>query len=72
MLGGHQEHSLRAGTQNTPYIVGLGEAARLAKESLGFELTEVKKLRDKLENGIFRTPLVLRKQGFIKGGVLFL
>ena len=24
MLGGHQENSLRAGTQNTPYIVALG------------------------------------------------
>ena len=52
MLGGHQENSLRAGTQNTPYIVGMGEAARLAKESLDFELNEVKRLRDKLEDGI--------------------
>ena len=52
MLGGHQENSLRAGTQNTPYIVGLGKAAELAKESLGFELSEVKRLRDKLEGGI--------------------
>lgn len=52
MLGGHQENSLRAGTQNTPYIVGLGEAAKLAKENLTYELTEVKRLRDKLENGI--------------------
>ncbi len=52
MLGGHQENSLRAGTQNTPYIVGIGEAARLAKESLDFELNEVKRLRDKLEDGI--------------------
>ena len=52
MLGGHQESSLRAGTQNTPYIVGLGEAAKLAKENLDYELTEVKRLRDKLENGI--------------------
>lgn len=50
--GGHQEGSLRAGTQNTPYIVGLGEAAKLAKESLTYELTEVKRLRDKLEQGI--------------------
>ncbi len=51
MLGGHQENSLRAGTQNTPYIVGLGEAARLAKEYLSEEY-KVKILRDKLENGI--------------------
>lgn len=52
MLGGHQENSLRAGTQNTPYIVGLGVAAQLAKENLDYELTEVKRLRDKLEQGI--------------------
>lgn len=52
MLGGHQENSLRAGTLNTPYIVGMGMAAKLAKEALDFELSEVKRLKDKLENGI--------------------
>ena len=52
ILGGHQENSLRAGTQNTPYIVGMGEAARLAQDRLDYELKEVKRLRDKLENGI--------------------
>ena len=52
MLGGHQENSLRAGTYNTPYIVALGEAAKLAKEALSYELSEVKRLRDKLEQGI--------------------
>ena len=41
MLGGHQENSLRAGTYNTPYIVALGEASKLAKESLEYELSEV-------------------------------
>ena len=52
MFGGHQENSLRAGTLNTPYIVGMGVAAKLAKDSLEYELTEVKRLRDKLEKGI--------------------
>jgi len=52
MLGGHQENSLRAGTQNTPYIVGLGVAAQLAKQGLEYEATVVKNLRDKLEQGI--------------------
>ena len=52
MLGGHQENSLRAGTQNTAYIVAIGEAAKLAKEGLDYELSEVKRLRDKLEQGI--------------------
>ncbi len=55
MLGGHQENSLRAGTQNTPYIVGLGVAAQLAAENLDFELSEVKRLRDKLEQGILKS-----------------
>ncbi len=52
LIGGHQENSLRAGTQNTPYIVGLGSAAQLALENLDFENDRVKKLRDKLEDGI--------------------
>ena len=55
MHGGHQENSLRAGTQNTPYIVGLGEAAKEANENISYELTEVKRLRDKLEQGILST-----------------
>ena len=54
MLGGHQENSLRAGTQNTPYIVALGEAAKLAMENMNYELTEVKRLRDKFETNILK------------------
>ena len=50
--GGHQERGLRAGTENVPYIVGLGKACELAQTALDYELKEVKKLRDKLENGI--------------------
>jgi cysteine desulfurase len=52
IIGGHQERGKRAGTENTPYIVGLGKAAELAQESLKYEATEVKRLRDKLETGI--------------------
>ncbi len=50
--GGHQENMLRAGTYNTAFIVALGKAAELALENLPFEDNEVKRLRDKLENGI--------------------
>ncbi len=53
--GGHQENLLRAGTQNTPYIVGLGKASELAKNYLEYENTEVKRLMKKLENGILST-----------------
>ncbi len=52
--GGHQERGLRAGTENVPYIVGIGKAAELAKDALDFELKEVKRLRDKLEEGILK------------------
>ena len=52
IIGGHQERGKRAGTENTPYIVGLGKAAELAQNGLDFELIEVKRLRDKLETNI--------------------
>ncbi len=52
VVGGHQEKGKRAGTENVPYIVGMATAAKLAKESLDEELTQVKALRDKLEKGI--------------------
>ena len=52
--GGHQERGHRAGTENVPYIVGMGVAAELAQEGLKYELTEVKRLRDKLETGILK------------------
>lgn len=52
--GGHQERGMRAGTENVPYIAGMGKAAELAKEALAYEGTEVKRLRDKLEIEIVR------------------
>ena len=52
ITGGHQERGLRAGTENVPYIAGIGVAAELATDILNYELTEVKRLRDKLESGI--------------------
>lgn len=55
IIGGHQERGKRAGTENVPYIVGIGKAAELAKEGLEYEATEVKRLRDKLETSILKT-----------------
>lgn len=52
ITGGHQERGLRAGTENVPYIVGMGVAAEIATDALDYELTEVRRLRDKLEAGI--------------------
>lgn len=55
IIGGHQERGKRAGTENVPYIVGIGKAAQLAKEGLEYEATEVKRLRDKLESTVLKT-----------------
>lgn len=52
MVGGHQEKSRRAGTENVAGIVGLGRAAELAVGFIEEENTKVRKLRDKLENAI--------------------
>ena len=54
IIGGHQERGKRAGTENVPYIVGLGKACDIAQHFLKYEATEVKRLRDKLENGILK------------------
>ena len=54
IVGGHQERGKRAGTENVPYIVGMAKAAELATDGLKYELTEVKRLRDKLETNILK------------------
>ena len=51
LLGGHHEMGKRAGTENVGGIVGLGEAARLAKRDIPDE-SRVKELRDYLYRGI--------------------
>ena len=50
--GGHQEAGRRAGTENVPYIVGLGTACDLAKAHMDEENVRVAALRDRLEEGI--------------------
>lgn len=57
MIGGHQESSRRAGTENVPYIIGLARACALAKENMEDE-ERVKRLRDKLEAAVEKIPYV--------------
>jgi len=52
IIGGHQEDNRRSGTENVPYIIGLGKACELAEGFVKQEQTEVRRLRDKLEKGI--------------------
>lgn len=67
--GGHQERGMRAGTENVPYIAGIGKAAELAKAELNYEANEVKRLRDKLENGILKNVFNSRLNSPLKNRV---
>jgi cysteine desulfurase len=55
MLGGHQEHGRRGGTENVPYIAGLAKAVELAEANMTTETQLLSRLRDKLENGLLAT-----------------
>lgn len=48
MTGGKQENSLRAGTQNIPYIIGLAEAFRIAQQGYRERAEHLVPLRDHL------------------------
>lgn len=50
--GGEQMGGKRAGTVNTAGVVGMGLAMELAVKYLDYEQTEVRRLRDKLEDAI--------------------
>jgi len=51
-VGGHQERERRAGTENVPGIVALGEAARIAREEFQQRNDHLKSLRDRFEAAV--------------------
>ncbi|MGD2185528.1 MAG: cysteine desulfurase family protein [Desulfobacterales bacterium] len=53
--GGIQENGRRAGTENVPAIIGMGTAAALAKIQLPAKIDHVRKLRDRLVDGILKS-----------------
>ncbi len=55
LTGGGQEFSLRAGTQNVPYIVGLAEALKFTNEEHNQRVTHVKPLRDQIIGSVLET-----------------
>lgn len=44
--GGHQERDKRAGTENVPGMIGLGEACKIAKNNMDSHVKKLKELRD--------------------------
>lgn len=50
VVGGHQEGGRRGGTENVPYIVGLGKAAEFAMNNMAEENGRVRELRDRMES----------------------
>ena len=63
LLGGHQERSRRAGTENVPYVVGLAKACELARLGMADEAAKLTALRDKLEAGILASCPNVRVNG---------
>ena len=51
-VGGHQERNRRAGTENVAGIVGMGKAAELALKHLKEGSTQVRNLRDHLQDSL--------------------
>jgi cysteine desulfurase len=51
--GGGHEHGLRSGTLNVPGIVGFGAACRIAAEEMQDESKRLRRLRDRLQEGLF-------------------
>jgi cysteine desulfurase len=50
--GGAQEHHRRAGTENIPYIIGLGKACEIARRDFAKRHAYLQGLRDRLQEGI--------------------
>ena len=56
MHGGAQERNRRAGTENVPGIVGLGEALELAVSEMETESKRIAGLRDRLIENLLKIP----------------
>jgi cysteine desulfurase len=63
LVGGHQEKSRRAGTENTASIIALGKACELAGSFMEDENTRVRAMRDRLESELLRLIPAARING---------
>jgi cysteine desulfurase len=63
LYGGHHQRGFRPGTENVAGIVGLGQAAAIARHSLASDARQVSALRDKLEHGLLERVPQIRVNG---------
>ncbi|HXC32804.1 MAG TPA: cysteine desulfurase NifS [Verrucomicrobiae bacterium] len=57
LYGGHSERDRRPGTEDVAAIAGMGKAAELALAEMGGESERIRRLRDRLEQGLLeRVP----------------
>ncbi|NLW06780.1 MAG: cysteine desulfurase NifS [Clostridia bacterium] len=61
--GGAQERKRRPGTENVPAIVGFGRAAELAGQEMDSEMERLRRLRDKLIDGVLSRVEDVRLNG---------
>jgi cysteine desulfurase len=52
IAGGHQERGRRAGTENLPGLAGMGAALEAAVAALPVDVERVRRMRDRLEEGL--------------------
>ena len=64
--GGHQEDGLRAGTYNSPAIMGFGKAAEIAAAEITQYGKEISSLRDKLRRGLLEKVPNIKINGHLK------
>ena len=63
IIGGHQERSRRAGTENVAGIVGMGKAAELAARNQKDDSVRIRALRDQLQDSLLESCPSARVNG---------
>ncbi|AGA33340.1 Cysteine desulfurase [Thioalkalivibrio nitratireducens DSM 14787] len=66
LVGAGQEHGLRPGTENTPHLVAMGAAARLAREGLHDLSSQLRSLRDTLHGALLQAIPGLQLNGHLQ------
>lgn len=63
LFGGGQEYGIRSGSENVPGIVGMGVAAKIARNEISENAKRLTSLRDALINGVIKSV----EESFLNG-----